>query len=344
VRRRRIRNENQELGIKNQERPRGDTLMSRLQSFCVVVAIVLCTGGRANAQELTVTLLGTGGPEPVLARFGPATLVEAGPDKLLFDAGRGVTQRLWQIETRLGDLTAVFLTHLHSDHVVGLPDLWLSGFQSTSFGGRTRPLDVWGPAGTSEMVLSLTRAFKVDVQNRAEGSGLSKEAVALMGHDTVEGMVYDRHGVTVTAFAVDHGNATIPAFGYRINYAGRSVVISGDTRPSDNLVRYAQGADVLVHEVMAVRPGALRESESARRVMSSHTSPEDVGAIFARVKPKLGVLTHVGVIAGPAARESAAAEIVPRVRSAYTGPLEMGEDLMKLVIGERVEVHKSAAR
>jgi ribonuclease Z len=304
------------------------------------VLFLLLAPAALPAQELKVTLLGTGGPEPAVECFGPGTLVEAGAEKLVFDAGRGTSQRLWQRSIKLGDVTAVLLTHLHSDHVVGLPDLWLTGLQSTAFGGRQASLQVWGPRGTEDLVANMRRAFEADIQQRRQGARLSDSAIAASGHDIVQGVVFERGGVKVTAFTVDHGVPVLPAFGYRVDYAGRSAVISGDTRPSENIVRFAQGADVLIHEVMAARPAALQQSESARRVMSSHTSPEDAGRIFARVKPKLAVYTHVSVVAGPRARDAVLSAIRPRTSSTYGGAVEVGEDLMTISIGERVVVER----
>src|SRR5882757_697248 len=109
--------------------------------------------GAASAEGMRVTLLGTGSPAPAMNRFGPSTLVEAGDKKFLFDAGRGAMQRLVQTNTEWRDIDGVFFTHLHSDHVVGFPDLWLTGWLVGA--GRNRPLEVWGPPGTENMVSHL---------------------------------------------------------------------------------------------------------------------------------------------------------------------------------------------
>jgi len=296
----------------------------------------------SRAQRLKVTLLGTGGPRPSIERFGPATLVEADGRRFLFDAGRGVSQRLWQLSIPLGEINGVFLTHLHSDHVVGLPDLWLTGWLHSPFGRRSAPLSVWGPRGTAAMMLALRQAYAEDIRIRTEMFAYSDSAIALVGHDVGEGVVYDRDGVKVAAFAVDHGGVK-PAFGYRIEFASHSVVISGDTRPSENLVRVAQGTDVLIHEVSVADPEYLRTTEVARRIMGLHSSPEGAGRVFDRVKPKVAVYTHVQVFAPPATQKALLETIVPRTRTAYSGPLELGEDLMTVVVGDAIKVSRPPA-
>ena len=208
----------------------------------------------APAQSLKVFLLGTGNPQPQIERFSAGILVEAGARKMLFDSGRGGTIRLAQLGIALGDVNPLFLTHLHSDHVVGIPDLWLTGWLR----GREIPLQVFGPRGTENMMANLDKAFEADIRIRLSSGARSLEGVVILARDIGEGVVYEKGGVKVTAFEVNHGR-TKPAFGYRIDYAGRSVILSGDTSPSENLIRFAQGADLLIHEVSLPGTGPGQE-------------------------------------------------------------------------------------
>jgi ribonuclease Z len=298
----------------------------------------------AQSPAIKVVLLGTGRPDPVIDRFGPATLVEAGGQRLLFDAGRGVSQRLWQLKIPLGQMHALFLTHLHSDHTVGIPDLWLTGWLPTPFGGRSSPLEVWGPTGTTEMMSGLRKAYQWDISVRGEGVHLPPAGIEVVAHDISEGVLYDRQGLKVTAFLVDHGGMLKPAFGYRVDYAGHSVVISGDTRPNENLIRHAAGTDVLVHEVAAVRPELLEKSPTAataRSILGFHSSPEDAGRVFARVRPKLAVFTHVVLLTTDRNfQPPTGADIIRRTHMIYAGAVVLGEDLMTINIGDTVVVRR----
>jgi len=303
---------------------------ARLGVALVVFALAPGTG---QGQQITVTLLGTGCPPPVMNRFGPSTLVEAGDQKFVFDAGRGALQRLTQLGVRWRDVQGVFLTHLHSDHVVGFPDLWLTGWLTTP--GRSAPLPVWGPSGTSSMMAHLEQAYQADISVRTANDGASPDGVKIVAHDIGEGVVYDHGGVKVAAFEVDHA-AMKPAFGYRIDYAGRSVILSGDTRLSENLIRHAQGVDLLVHEVFV--PSTLERTgmppERAKNILAYHLTPQQAGEVFARTRPRLAVYSHICL---PTADTQ---DIVAPTRTTYSGPLELGEDLMVIDVGEKLTVRR----
>src|SRR5215469_14927013 len=290
------------------------------------------------AADFKVTLLGTSTPNPLPDRFGPSTLVEAGSEKLVFDCGRGSTVRLWQLHVPLGTVK-LFLTHLHSDHTVGIPDLWLTGFGRMPYARRTAPFSVWGPKGTAAMMSYLEKAYQEDIRIRRDFlSDLSEEQVAIAAKDFGEGVVYEQDGVRVTAFKVKHANIE-EAFGFRVDYKGRAVVISGDMAPNENFVKYAQGADVVLHEVGVARNELLESDPETRRMLAAHhSSPEDAARDFARIKPKLAVYTHYTRPRRDDIPEITISEILSRTRAIYSGRVEAGEDLMSISIGDSVTV------
>jgi ribonuclease Z len=290
-----------------------------------------------EADLFRVTFLGTGAPRPSFERYGPSILVEAGPERLLVDPSWGLRERLLQagsFELLVG-LDHVLLTHLHFDHTIGLPDLWLTGWLY----GRRVPLRVRGPAGSAAFVENIRRAFQWDVDYRAV-VGVPLDGSTFDAKDVSPGVVYESNGLKVTAFEVEHMPIDLETrelldfegqtLGYRIDYQGRSLVLSGDTRPCDDLVEHARGVDVLVHEVQVPSPGATREANLANVSLSVHAEPEAVGGIFERTRPRLAVYSHI---------------IPPEVSSAellgatpYRGRMIVAHDLMMITIGDEIEV------
>jgi ribonuclease Z len=318
-------------------------------SLMVFAAVLAFAAPRAQSipassaeHPLKVILLGTmGGPTFSGDRLGISTLVIAGEETLLFDAGRSLTTGLARLTIDPSRVTRVFLTHLHSDHIVSLPELLLFPWASR---GRTQPLQVWGPSGTREMMERLEAAFAFDIHVRRDvDERFSAEGIKVLAADIREGVVYESNGVKVTAFLVDHAPIE-PAFGFRVDYRGRSVALSGDTKPSENLVTAAQGVDLLIHEVGSWKqdpnltgspderfPGSAQTRREVQTIRNHHTDGAEAGRIFDRVKPKPAVFSHYNV--DPVAT-------LRLVRQSYAGPVEFGEDLMTIDIGDTITVRR----
>ena len=294
------------------------------------------------ADEFRVTLLGTGSPNPVLRRFGPGVLVQAGGKNLLIDCGRGITQRLLQAGVKLGAVDALLITHLHSDHTVGIPDLWLTGWLEANYAQREGPFRVYGPAGTRGLMDGLVTAYDWDIKARIADQGLKAANIRPEVTEFKQGIIYDNAGVKVTAFDVDHGELLKPAFGFRVDYAGRSVTISGDTRFNENLISNATGTDLLIHQVAAVREELLK-SPVFKVILDHHTKPDEAGVVFTRTKPKLAVFYHFVLLGTPAVPAVTEDEVLAMTRKTYAGPLLIGEDLMAFRI-DRDQVVPLAAR
>lgn len=278
----------------------------------------------AKAQQTQIVLLGTGTPYPDPQASGPATVVTVGKRVFLFDAGVGVMRQLNAAKLPISGPEAVFITHLHSDHTLGYPDLIL-----TSWIMRRRfLLPVYGPHGLLRMTNHLLAAFSEDIEIRTRG--LEREipgGYRVRVHEIRPGVVYDRDGVRVTAVLVPHGSWK-EAYAYRIDTPDRSIVISGDTRPSESLIAASKGVDTLIHEVYLSthlapedRPGGKFWPQYMR---AFHTSAVELGAIAARVRPTLLILTHTIRFGGTDE------ELLAGIRQGgYTGSVVVGKDLAR---------------
>jgi ribonuclease Z len=293
-----------------------------------------------TASDFRVTLLGTGVPIPNPDRFGPCTLVEAGDQKFLIDAGRGATIRLSQLKLPIGRIDVQLLTHYHSDHTSGVPDVWLTGWLESYFGTRTSPYRVIGPTGARELIENLERAYALDIKIRVADEKLPLAGIAT---DVTEfdrdGLVYEKGGVKVIAFEVDHGDVIKPCYGYRFEYGGRSAVFSSDTRYNQNVIKYGAGADLLVHEVASARPELMKEAY-VQRIIGHHTTPREAGRVFTQTRPKLAAFTHIVQLGSDRIPPPTIDDMIAETRETYDGPLAMGEDLMAFDIGETVDVRR----
>lgn len=271
-----------------------------------------------------VVLLGTGTPVADPERSGPALAIVVGSRSYLVDAGPGVVRRATAAARRdsipalrAANLRIVFLTHLHSDHTLGLPDLMFT----PAVLHRVAPLTIYGPPGTRAMVEHLRAAWAEDIAIRTKGLEHGDTAAyRMVVHEVKPGEIYRDSLVRVTAFRVAHGSWPY-SYGYRFDARGRSIVVSGDTGPTEAIVDACHGCDVLVHEVYS-KKAFDRLPDADRRYHSSfHTSAVELGDLAARARPKLLVLTHILFFG------ESGDEILQEVRSRFGGSVALGEDL-----------------
>ncbi|MFW7347563.1 MAG: MBL fold metallo-hydrolase [Pigmentiphaga sp.] len=291
---------------------------------------------RPPESELVVTLLGTSTPDLSERRFGFSVLVQAGGLNLVFDAGRGAAIRLGQLRLPPSQVNAVFLTHFHSDHINGLADLWMTGYLGAGRRGRQEALRLYGPRGTVRLAQGLMDTYQADARMRFADEPSALPLTRIDAHESGEGVVFEQNGVKVTMFDVFHGEEIVPSVGYRVDYSGRSVTLSGDTRPHPNVEKHGAGTDLLIHEV-ALAPADIELTPRVGEVLAHHTSPEDAGKVFRQATPRLALYAHISRLPGPRGRATLE-DLVARTRATYRGPLAIGEDLMRIRIGDGMTI------
>ena len=272
-----------------------------------------------------IVLLGTGTPGADPERSGPATAIIVDSTPYLIDFGPGVARRAagavgkGVTALRLSSIKVVFNTHLHADHTAGYPDLLITSWVA----GRTSPLEVYGPRGIKPMTDAVLTAYRVDVEDRLKARG--QESVNLVNsHEIVPGVVYKDEKVTVTAFAVKHGD--MEAYGYRFDTPDRSIVISGDTSPAESIVDNCNGCDVLIHEHYSLASFAQVDSQWKQYRLRHHTSTQQLAELATRARPRLLILYHRG---NPGLRGASAPEapVISEMRRFYKGKWASGRDL-----------------
>ena len=300
--------------------------------------------GLPDEPGLHVVLCGTGSPIADASRAAACTAVLAAGQLYLVDVGPGAWESADLANLPLARLSGVLLTHFHSDHIGDLGE----AITGSWIAGRAQPLDVYGPAGTAGVVRGFVDAYARDADARSRHHGeqaMPRAAAGAIAHEIAldtddpalpSAVVVDRDGLRITAFAVDHAPVR-PAVGYRFDYAGRSVVVSGDTKKSAGVAKHASGADLLVHEALlpeaamrasavAARIGNARLAKLASDIPGYHTAPVEAAELAQAAGAKKLVLTHL--VPGP--NNFLARRLFLRgVGAAYGGEVVLGEDGMR---------------
>jgi ribonuclease BN (tRNA processing enzyme) len=314
----------------------------RWRIFHVLAAMLLLSAASAcfvlaqneAAPQTQIVLLGTGTPLPDPERSGPCTAIAVKGTAYLVDFGTGVVRRAAAARNKgvkalePTNLKIGFITHLHSDHTLGFADILLTPWVM----GRKEPLEVYGPSGTQAMAEHILNAYEVDIKNRTEGPEHSnKDGYKVNVHEIEPGVVYKDENVTVKAFAVSHGE--LRAYGYRFETPDRTIVISGDTKPSEAIVENCHGCDVLIHEVYTQASFALVPPEWKQYRLAYHTSSKELAEIATKAKPRLLILIHRANPGCDQARTKECREagsegqLLKEMREVYKGKVVAGHDL-----------------
>lgn len=320
-------------------------ILSIIPFAAIAIAFQPVAFAESSDDSIVLTFLGTGAPRPSHDRYGPAILVEAGDNKILVDAGPGMRERIFQAGgfELLTAIDNILITHLHFDHTISTPGLWLTGWLF----GRKEPMKVYGPPGTTEMMGHFKAAYRWDVNYRTL-VGVHEEGSELLATDLAPGEFFLSDDLKITTFSVEHMPTNIETgeslgldgatYGYRIDYRGRSVLFSGDTRSTSDsdIITIGEGVDVLIHETQVPAPGNSPEAILANISLVVHTTPEQVAYVFNQTKPRLGVYSHI------IPPEIGAEELLPMTN--YDGEMLVAEDLMTLTISDEITIGRAEGR
>ncbi len=288
---------------------------------------------KEHTTRTRVVLLGTGTPVPDPERSGPATAIVVDNSAYLVDFGPGVVRRakaavldrhIAALEP--GNLKVAFATHLHSDHTAGYSDLIFTGWTA----GRHTPLEVYGPTGLHSMTEHLLQAYRIDIETRTNPEGDQRsnpDGWKVNSHEIKSGVIYRDANVIVTAFPTKHA---LESYGYRFDTPDRSVVISGDTSPTEETINACNGCDVLIHEARAVEMFAKLPEDRRSFGAKNHTTSEQLAALATKAKPGLLIVYHAWISWWPSVE---AAGDQPVVLS--TGGLHSTPDVLQREIGSR---------
>lgn len=317
----------------------------RILQGLIIVLSLFTAGSMTPAQPVIsqsgttqVVLLGTGNPNPNPARSGPATAIVVKGRAYLVDFGPGVVRRAAAAVIDKGvsaldpiNLRVVFLTHLHSDHTAGYPDIILTPWVM----GRSVPLEVYGPKGLKAMTGHILAAYEEDIRIRTEGmEHAAKDGCKVNAYEIKPGVVYKDDNVTVTAYPTKHGEWE-ETYGFRFDTPDRSIVISGDTTPTQATIDACRGCDVLIHEALTLKsginPGRPDSSGFDRRAYAEkyHTTTTQLAELANKAKPGLLILYHNSISPRPDKRPYAPTsdDLLREVKSGYDGRVVIGQDL-----------------
>lgn len=279
-----------------------------------------------KSSRTKLILLGTGNPNPDPKHSGPSLMILVDEQPYLIDFGAGLVRQAAALTPRYGgtldelkikNLTVAFLTHMHSDHTIGYPDLILTPWVM----GRDRPLEVYGPDGIIEMTENILKAYRDDIKYRLYGlEPANNQGWRVNAHEISEGLVYEDEKIKAEAFLVKHGSWP-NAYGYRFTTPDKVIVVSGDTAPCEKIIEYSRGADILIHEVYFKKAFDQKDEFWKKYHAINHTSTIELAELANKANPGLIVLYHTLFWGG------SEQEILDEIAEGYGGKVEIGKDL-----------------
>ena len=286
------------------------------------ILIILCSNVSAN-ELLNITFLGTGNPRPNIDKLGPSVLIKVKNEEIMLDVGRGATLRLTQIGNNYSQIDNIYISHLHFDHIIGIPDFWLT----SNLWQKKTDTNIFGPIGIKKFCDGVRKSFSKDIEYRYSGNNYSK----IICSNYSEKKVIKNNFLTVISFENDHGHIDY-SHGFKVLYKNKSIVYSGDTTYSKEVVKNAKNCDILIHEIIAATKKIHDNNKKLRGVISTHTNISQLIKVLNEANPKLTILNHA-LLFGVSEEY-----VLNEVKKSYDGNVIFSKDLMSVDLGEEINI------
>jgi ribonuclease Z len=286
-----------------------------------LIALLFFSNTHAS-DIINITFLGTGTPRPDINKLGPSVLIKYANEELLLDAGRGSALRINQIGNDFSKINNIFISHMHYDHIIGIADLWLT----SNLWQRKKDINIFGPNSIKSFCDNLMKSYSEDIKYRYKENNYSKLNCLKFSERN-----HKSNNIEIIEFTNNHGHID-NSYGFKINYKNKSIVYSGDTTYSENVIKNSMNADILIHEVIAASPKIYESNHKLKKVFSTHTSIEQLVKILSLCKPKLTILNHA-LLFGISEEK-----VLSEIRKNYSGDVIFSRDLMSVDLGEEINI------
>jgi len=286
--------------------------------------IFLITTNTFASDVINFTFLGTGTPRPNIDKLGPSILIKNSNHEILLDVGRGTSIRLNQIGNNFSKVNNVYISHLHYDHIIGLADFWLT----SNLWQKKENINIYGPKGIKKLCQNITNSYTEDINYRYEKNNYSK--LNCNSYDNL-GMTVKHGKINVEFFKNSHGHIE-ESYGFKVRFKNKSVVYSGDTSYSQNVIDAAKGCDILIHEVIASSKKLYDNNDKLRKVFKTHTDINQLIKILNITNPKLTILNHALLFG------ISESKVLNKIKKEYNGDIIFAKDLMSVDLGNEISI------
>ena len=288
----------------------------------VILVIIFCSNSFAS-EIVNFTFLGTGTPRPDINKLGPSILVAYKNEEILLDIGRGTTVRLAQVGNNFSSINNIYISHMHFDHLIGLPDFWLV----SNLWQKKTNTNIFGPKGIQEFCNNVTRSYKDDLGYRYNKKEVSQINCYEFGNNNFSSEGF----IKVQSFKNSHGHIE-NSYGLIVTVNGKTIVYSGDTSYSDNVIKSCKQCDILIHEVIAVSNMLYKSNKKLRDVVYTHTNVKQLIKVLNSTKPKLTILNHA-LLFGISEQQ-----VISEIQESYSGDVIFAYDLLSVDVGKEINI------